>query len=209
MTESHLARTLFSQPQGQTPVKKKVVRSTPEVPKEPPVPPQPTDWQAKAEAYAQVLAQAQALIQSLQAELAQAREAHQQLQAEYTQSQLHNHELEQRIAELEAQLALILDNESLPNSHQEMALKQQINELQEQVLHQASQLNEYQTAIQYWKDQSLKHQQHALQLSSAIERLLSAEQPLKRVKSKPAIETEPKPGSATQIELPSFLTKVR
>ena len=58
--------------------------------------------------------------------------------------------------------------------------EQQIEELQEQVLRQASKASEYEAAIQHWKEQSVRHQHHALQLSAALDRLL-AEKPLKHL----------------------------
>jgi len=51
-------------------------------------------------------------------------------------------------------------------------------------LRQASKALEYEAAIQHWKEQSVRHQHHALQLSAALERLL-ADKPIKHLTENP------------------------
>lgn len=51
-------------------------------------------------------------------------------------------------------------------------LEFQLIELQEHFLKQAGQASEYEAAVQHWKDQTMHHQRHAVQLSGALERLL-------------------------------------
>jgi hypothetical protein len=56
----------------------------------------------------------------------------------------------------------------------------QVQELTTQILRQASKAAEYEAAIQHWKEQSVRHQHHSLQLSAALDRLL-ADKPLKHL----------------------------
>ncbi len=104
-------------------------------------------------------------------------------------------------------------------------LEQQIEDLQNHVLAQASKTTEYEAAIQHWKEQSVRHQHHALQLSGALERLL-AERPLRHLtpaqadtpsndlperspestsRSIPERSQRPNP----KVDLPAFLIKNR
>ena len=73
-----------------------------------------------------------------------------------------------------------LENEYVNDLTRVQYSEQQIEELQEQVLRQASKAAEYEAAIQHWKEQSVRHQHHSLQLSAALDRLL-AEKPLKHL----------------------------
>ena len=73
-----------------------------------------------------------------------------------------------------------LENEYVSDLTRVQELEQQIEELQNQVLHQASKASEYEAAIQHWKEQSVRHQHHALQLSSALDRLL-ADKPVRQL----------------------------
>ncbi len=106
--------------------------------------------------------------------------------------------------------------------------EQQIEELQEQVLRQASKAAEYEAAIQHWKEQSFRHQHHSLQLSAALDRLLS-EKPLKPLiedsilpqnqtlyePSESVLELSSEKSSArslrpnSKVDLPAFLVKNR
>lgn len=99
-------------------------------------------------------------------------------------------QLEQQVAALQARI------ETLHLGDREAY----IAELQEQVLQQASQAAEREAAVQYWKEQSLKHQRHALQLSTALDRLLTEREP-------PADPAPPaaKPTAKGAIALPGFL----
>ncbi|NJK59121.1 MAG: hypothetical protein HC918_00985 [Oscillatoriales cyanobacterium SM2_1_8] len=76
-------------------------------------------------------------------------------------------QLEQQVATLQTRIETLRLGE--PEAY--------IVELQEQVLQQASQAAEREATVQYWKEQSLKHQRHALQLSSALDRLLTEREP--------------------------------
>ena len=75
-----------------------------------------------------------------------------------------------------------LENEYVGDLTRVQELEEQIEDLQNHVLAQASKTTEYEAAIQHWKEQSVRHQHHALQLSAALERLL-AERPLKHLTS--------------------------
>ena len=120
-----------------------------------------------------------------------------------------------------------LENEYVSDLTRVQDLQQQIEELQSQVLHQAAKASEYEAAIQHWKEQSVRHQHHALQLSGALERLL-AERPVKHLTQsnqsdesvyeygserspQALIETTPvrsvRPNS--KVDLPSFLIRHR
>lgn len=57
---------------------------------------------------------------------------------------------------------------------QNAELKQQVADLQEQVLKQACQANEHETAAQHWKDRFLTSQYHALRLHQLLQPLLAA-----------------------------------
>ena len=73
-----------------------------------------------------------------------------------------------------------LENEYIGDLTRVQDSEQQIEELQAQVLRQASKAAEYEAAIQHWKEQSVRHQHHSLQLSGALERLL-AEKPIRQL----------------------------
>lgn len=115
------------------------------------------------------------------------------------------------IGQLEEQVAILQSRlEALHVGNREAY----IAELQEQVLQQASQGAEREAAIQYWKEQSLKHQRHALQLSTALERLLAErENPIERPSPPPktappplsSLPPSPKSGPKPSIALPGFL----
>ncbi len=87
-------------------------------------------------------------------------------------------ELEQRLAQQLAQQArwqhqqheLEADRDRL---HQRVqSLEYHVTEMQEQILRQAKQETEYETAVQYWKDQYLTRQQQIVQLKELAEQLL-------------------------------------
>ncbi|MFO0211270.1 MAG: hypothetical protein ACK53E_10955, partial [Pseudanabaena sp.] len=104
-------------------------------------------------------------------------------------------------------------------------LEQQIEELQNQVFQQASKASEYEAAVQHWKEQSVRHQHHALQLSGALDRLL-VEHPVKQLaptssqvndrQTKQSYTLEPTPERlvrspfpTSKVDLPSFLVRPR
>lgn len=72
------------------------------------------------------------------------------------------------------------ENQYARNLTREQKLEREIEELQNYVLQQASKASEYEAAVQHWKEQSVRHQNHALQLSGALERLLD-EKPIKHL----------------------------
>jgi len=245
VTESHLARTLFSQPSTAV-ARKKVLRSIENSAEKETKPdtsaiaetisPEPTNQAKLAEELAKSVQQWQNKCQTLEQRCA---ELGQQLQDKEVQLktlqdslsqqiiqnneqtilvmalQEQNQQLEKQLAEAKAKLAhnlsVLLSAEVMPakpdTSHQ------QISELQEQILHQADQMKEYQATIQHWKDQAIKHQQHAMQLSSAIERLLSEKPAIaKPAKPKPETKSESKCAPVVpkaKIELPAFLMRTR
>lgn len=116
-----------------------------------------------------------------------------------------------------------LENEYVSDLTRVQNLEQQIEELQEQVLQQAAKAAEYEAAIQHWKEQSLRHQLHALQLSGALDRLLAE----KLVKQSSQItsqltSSQQQPESLSpesipvrslhpnsKVDLPAFLTRSR
>lgn len=222
MSESHLARTLFSQTNNAPVRKKQLLPASQEKTAKPDQQEVVDSWQDKCHALEQ---KCQELLQQLQAKEQQVKE----LQTTLAQQTAQNHEqtmlisalqeqnqkLEKQVAELEAKLdhhlQLLLSSEITPSLGDNS--RQQISELQEQILHQADQIKEYQATIQHWKDQAIKHQQHAIQLSSALERLLSEKPPTSKTgKSKSEVNPEPKREPTVpraRIELPSFLTRAR
>ncbi|WP_055073808.1 hypothetical protein [Pseudanabaena sp. 'Roaring Creek'] len=119
-----------------------------------------------------------------------------------------------------------LENEYVSDLTRVQELEQQIEDLQNQVLQQASKTSEYEAAIQHWKEQSVRHQHHALQLSGALDRLL-AEKPAKQLTQHPVAESEPNyrgtrsldafpettplrsPRPTSKVDLPSFLVRHR
>ncbi|TYQ31607.1 hypothetical protein [Pseudanabaena sp. UWO310] len=119
-----------------------------------------------------------------------------------------------------------LENEYVSDLTRVQELEQQIEDLQNQVLQQASKTSEYEAAIQHWKEQSVRHQHHALQLSGALDRLL-AEKPAKQLTQHPIAESEPtyrgtrsldafpetaplrSPRPTSKVDLPSFLVRPR
>ncbi len=106
-------------------------------------------------------------------------------------------------------------------------LETQLHDLQELVLQQSSQRSELEAAIHHWKEQSVRHQHHALQLSGALERLLS--QLEERRRQEPELRSSPEERNPhltypprlrpreeplavvdrPQIELPAFLGRSR
>jgi hypothetical protein len=96
-----------------------------------------------------------------------------------------NHELELRLEENLATSAMLQRSliesalQSQP-SDRLVDMETQVTELQEQILKQAGQAAEYEAAIQHWKEQSLHHQRHALQLSGALDRLMDERKTTKR-----------------------------
>ncbi len=89
-------------------------------------------------------------------------------------------ELENRLAQQLAQQArwqqhqheLEADRDRL--QHRVTDLEQHVAEMQEQILRQAKQESEYETAVQYWKDQYLTGQQQINQLKEIAEKLLQS-----------------------------------
>ena len=55
-------------------------------------------------------------------------------------------------------------------------LEQQVAEMQEQILHQAQQASEYETAVQHWKDRSFAAEQTVAQMKQVLEHLLADRQ---------------------------------
>jgi hypothetical protein len=107
-------------------------------------------------------------------------------------------------------------------------MESQVAELQEQVLKQAGQAAEYEAAIQHWKEQSLHHQRHALQLSGALDRLMDERKTSKRstkleeelaLQAEEFVATLPPDSSVStnlednklpgKVNLPSFLVRQR
>ncbi len=229
MTESHLARTLFSQ-SNNAPVRKKNLRPVEQKAEADTPEPKPQleltealkQWQDKCHTLEQ---RCQALMQQLQEKELQLKELQASLSQQITQNnqqaalitmlQEQNKKLQEQLDDLEAKLAhhlqLLLSAEI--SSPPKDTSRQQISELQEQILRQADQIKEYQATIQHWKDQAIKHQQHAIQLSSALERLLAEKPAIAKVdKPKTAPKPEPKLEPAlpkAKIELPAFLTRAR
>jgi chromosome segregation ATPase len=126
-----------------------------------------------------------------------------------------------------------LENEYVSDLTRVQELEQQIEELQNHVLQQASKASEYEAAIHHWKEQSVRHQHHALQLSGALERLL-AERPVRHLtptsaqpsvdiypeqelllereliaESRPLRSPHPHAAANAKVDLPSFLVRHR
>ncbi len=72
------------------------------------------------------------------------------------------------------------ENEYVNDLTRVQELEQQIEELQNHVFQQTAKTSEYEAAVQHWKEQSVRHQHHALQLSGALDRLLE-EKPVKHL----------------------------
>ncbi|GAB4385335.1 MAG: hypothetical protein Kow00121_50140 [Elainellaceae cyanobacterium] len=92
----------------------------------------------------------------------------------------------QRVEVLESQLAQHVKRHARwQHSHQQVeeerdrlqvrltTLEQQSAEMQEQILHQAQQATEYETAVQYWKDRFTVNQRHMAHLRELLEHGLS------------------------------------
>ncbi|NJK34400.1 MAG: hypothetical protein HC919_05290 [Oscillatoriales cyanobacterium SM2_2_1] len=166
MAEANLARSLFSG-SGTPPSRKKQAERPPTVPDD-------TEGSVEAAEAAPVLPPTDAMAE-LQAELAAA-----QVQIAALES------FRRQRDELEADLLKCLSHadewqvqvRSLEQRNQD--LETQLQELQELILQQSSQRSEFETAINHWKEQSVRHQHHALQLSGALERLLSQQEERKR-----------------------------
>ncbi len=116
-----------------------------------------------------------------------------------------------------------LENEYVSDLTRVQELEQQIEELQDQVLRQAARSAEYEAAIQHWKEQSVRHQHHALQLSSALEKLL-ADRPIRHLTTNAPTSVEPapvdlrvpvttadlsmrSPKPRSKVDLPAFLVR--
>ena len=118
-----------------------------------------------------------------------------------------------------------LEHEYVSDLTRVKELEQQIEELQNQVFQQASKASEYEAAVQHWKEQSVRHQHHALQLSGALDRLL-VEHPVRQLaptssqvndrQTKQSYTLEPTPERlvrspfpTSKVDLPSFLVRPR
>lgn len=100
-------------------------------------------------------------------------------------------------------------------------MEQQVAEMQEQILRQAQQETEYETAVQYWKDRHLTHQHQNSHLKTLTEQLLAANpqdaNPLliELLHALTALYSErsEKPSTPlprlTTVELPEFLVRRR
>jgi DNA repair exonuclease SbcCD ATPase subunit len=211
VSESHLARSLFSQPAHGS-VRKKVVSKAGQKSDNPnPAPgemptaqPNPDPHYAELQAnYAQLQNQYETLQLDLNRSIELNRSLQSSLEAQIQQCQQQAEEIQalrQEKVELEAKLARLEENGEHP----------QLQELQAQIAQKHQQLQEAQATIQHWREQALKHHQHAIQLSGALERLL-ADKP--SPKATPPTVSAPvpveKPIQRTQVELPSFLTRSR
>lgn len=91
----------------------------------------------------------------------------------------------------------IMEEDYLTGQRRILELEQRVAELQEQVLAQAKQKNEYETALQYLQEQSLHFQSYALSLSNALERLFEEHREWKKAEI------------SYRVDLPSFLVKSR
>lgn len=91
----------------------------------------------------------------------------------------------------------IMESDYVLGQNRIYELEHKVSELQEQVLAQAKQKNEYETALQYLQEQSLHFQQYAFQLSSALERLFDEHKEWKKAEI------------SFRVDLPSFLVKNR
>lgn len=89
-----------------------------------------------------------------------------------------------------------LQNEYTNSQNRIKDLESQIGEIQEQILKQSSQAVEYEAAVQHWKEKCTIHQNHALQLSDALERFIDG-------------KDIPKIGEPPKVDLPSFLVRQR
>lgn len=159
--------------------------------------------QTTAERLRTQLRECEANIQTLEVQLQQARESHTNQQdiieslQNSNKSDSHKNQAIQslsasllkaqnKIVELETQLS----NQSIvqaqfQHSTQEFAeqaqllqgrseeLEQQVAEMQEQILHQAQQASEYETAVQHWKDRSFAAEQTVAQMKQVLEHLLA------------------------------------
>lgn len=91
----------------------------------------------------------------------------------------------------------IMEEDYINGQKRIQELEQRVAELQEQVLAQAKQKSEYETALQYLQEQSLHFQSYAHQLSSALERLFEEHREWKKAEI------------PYRVDLPSFLVKNR
>ncbi len=89
-------------------------------------------------------------------------------------------------------------------------LEREVTELQEQILKQVGQAAEYEAAIQHWKEKCVIHQNHAIQLSSALERLLDGKDSYKAEYAEyievPENEPQNLPDNS-KVDLPAFVVR--
>ncbi|MDX1976277.1 MAG: hypothetical protein SFT94_01265 [Pseudanabaenaceae cyanobacterium bins.68] len=162
----------------------------------------------------------EAEVKLLKLELVQKQQVEQQLRQQNQQMQLELEAKQASLMMLQRSLQEVTAQLDQP-SDRLVELESQVVELQEQVLKQAGQAAEYEAAIQHWKEQSLHHQRHALQLSGALERLMDEQKSGKRTTKlekelanfapngpKPLAEPEETKPSG-KVNLPSFLMRQR
>lgn len=89
-----------------------------------------------------------------------------------------------------------LQVECIASTNRVKELELQVGELQEQILHQSAQATEYEAAVQHWREKCLIHQDHAAQLSNALEKFIEG-------------KDVPKVLEALKVDLPAFLVKPR
>ncbi|WP_421654942.1 hypothetical protein [Leptothermofonsia sp. ETS-13] len=208
--------------------------------------------QAQVKELTQTLSDRQATLDQLEAELKQARkhlEDQPTLIVDGPQSTHHTHQkkanseterelaiAQTKVEELETEIARQLTTQAmLQHACQELekerelqqtriiALERQTHEMQEQILRQAQQASEYETAVQHWKDRYVNNQNRALQLKDLLEQafsnlpveiaeLLAAMQTSTGGISEPASPaqlTSPSLAPSPKVDLPEFLMRRR
>ncbi len=166
-------------------------------------------------------------IASLLQELLKAQAHIKALEAHIADQQQHQDLIQQAYQELEtehlAMRASIAGYDPDQVRTQVRSLEQQVGDLQEQILMQEQQAEEYETAIHHWKDRYITSQQKVCRLKellttqlpnlpSDLVALLETIQPIHPDDLAQPVANSPKPGKPKRkpkIDLPEFLTRQR
>jgi DNA repair exonuclease SbcCD ATPase subunit len=195
--------------------------------------------QGQVNSLSQDLDDRQASLTQLETELKQAYAALEEQQAIITQleqNQSATRDQNSAILSLNRELALAQARieELIQHQGRVVDLEQQTTEMQEQILKQAKQASEYETAVQHWKDRCVAGQQHAMRLQELLHPLLmrlvedpaiagskpeieallgdllqTLQSPTMTGSSPPPLPTAPPANPSPKVDLPDFLAKRR
>jgi len=140
-------------------------------------------------------------------ELAQNSKIVQKLQSQSTKGKQRLEPQIDKHLSLQATLQQLIKNLELDYANSQKRVKSleyEVTELQEQILKQVGQGTEHEAAIQHWKEKCIIHQNHAIQLSNALERLLDGRDSPQASGEPPSAINE---ANLLKVDLPPFVVR--